>query len=167
MYELSASPRPLAIAEEAARAVVRVLPNLVRNVVAEMHTAPHAAGMTLPQFRILCRLSERDYRAAELARALEVGRPSLTVTADALVRRGLIERLRDLPSDRRGVLLRLTPAGRALYRALEERAVRGVSGLLSGTSPAERSALAFGLEALERGLRGAGFGSQPAALEAR
>src|SRR5712691_3986420 len=140
VYELNASARTTVIPEEAAKAVIRVLPNLVRTVVAEMHDAPHAAGMTLPQFRILRRLSERDYRAAELARALEVGRPSLTVTADALVRRGLIERLRHLPGDRRGVLLRLTPAGRALYRALEERAVRGVARLLDSATTGERAA---------------------------
>src|SRR5947207_70632 len=96
-----------------ARAVVSLLPTLLRLVVAEMHTAPDTVGMNLAQFRVLARLSERDYRAAELAAALEVGRPTVTVTAEKLVRRGLIER-RELRHDRRGVALRLTPAGRAL-----------------------------------------------------
>ena len=147
---------PVEAAPEAVgQRVVRVLPRLVRALAAEMHRAPHSRDLTLPQFRILAFLSERDYRAAELAAALEIGRPTLTSTVDGLVRRGLVERLRELPGDRRGVLLRLTPAGQALQRALQARAVAGVEALLAGASPAEREALAVGLGALERGLQDA------------
>lgn len=135
------------------RSVVRVLPRLIRVLAAEMHQAPHTRDMTLPQFRVLSRLSERDYRAAELADSLEVGRPTLTSTVDGLVRRGLVERQRELPGDRRGVLLRLTPAGRTLQRALEARAIAGVEALLTDASFAEREALLVGLTALERGLQ--------------
>lgn len=142
--------------EALGRLLVRLMPMLQRAIVAEMHSAPHAAGMTLAQFRILSRLSERDYRAAELAAALEVGRPTLTATADSLVRRSLVERLRDLPGDRRAVLLRLTPAGRKLYQALEARAASAVAARLEGTSTAERAGLAEGLTALQRGLEVAG-----------
>ena len=45
------------------RSVVRVLPRLIRALVAEMHRAPHTRDLTLPQFRVLSRLSERDGRA--------------------------------------------------------------------------------------------------------
>ena len=135
------------------RSVVRVLPRLIRALVAEMHRAPHTRDLTLPQFRVLSRLSERDYRAAELADSLEVGRPTLTSTVDGLVRRGLVDRQRELPGDRRGVLLRLRPAGRTLQRALEGRAIAAVATLLDGASPAEREALGLGLAALERGLQ--------------
>src|SRR5918911_2446380 len=115
MFQAS-SPGPDAPAADAlAQTVVRLLPGLIRMLVAEMHKAPETAGMTLPQFRVLARLNERDYRAAELADALEVGRPTLTATADGLERRGLIERTREVPGDRRGVVLHLTPAGRDLY----------------------------------------------------
>jgi DNA-binding MarR family transcriptional regulator len=155
-------PRPTAPAPESvAQTVVRVLPTLLRLVVAEMHRAPHTAGMTLPQFRVLARLNERDYRAAELAQALEVGCPTLTATADVLVRRGLVERL-TVPGDRRGVLLRLTPAGRALYRALEAQAVAGIAALLAELSPQEREALWLGLTALERGLHRVDLPDPPA-----
>ncbi|HLH26795.1 MAG TPA: MarR family transcriptional regulator [Chloroflexota bacterium] len=141
--------------EAVGRGVVRVLPRLIRMLAAEMHRAPGTHDLTLPQFRVLSRLSERDYRAAELADALEVGRPTLTSTVDGLVRRALVERQRDLPGDRRGVLLRLTPAGRTLHRALEARAIAGVAALLADASPAECEALAVGLAALERGLQDA------------
>jgi DNA-binding MarR family transcriptional regulator len=130
------------------------MPTIQRVAVAAMRGAPHTAGMTLAQFRILGRLSERDHRAGELAEALEVGAATLTVTADTLEHRGLIERVRGLPDDRRAVVLRLTPAGRALFRALKARAVTGISRLLERSEPAEREALMIGLEALQRGLRG-------------
>jgi DNA-binding MarR family transcriptional regulator len=157
--------RPDAAPDALGRDVVRVLPRLIRVLVAEMHRAPHTRDLTLPQFRVLGRLSERDYRAAELADSLEVGRPTLTSTVDGLVRRGLVERQRDLPGDRRGVLLRLTPAGRTLHRALEARAIAGVAALLAEASAAEREALATGLAALERGLQDACRPARPDAAE--
>lgn len=157
---------PAAAPETVGRVMVRVLPRLLRVLVAEMHRAPHSQELTLPQFRILSRLSEREFRAAELAAALEIGRPTLTATTDALVRRGLVERQRELPGDRRGVLLRLTPAGRAVQRALEARAVAGVAALLGAASGAEREALASGLAALERGLQDPGLGTGSSVAEA-
>ena len=150
---LPAPERPAASPDDVARQLVRLLPSLYRAIVADLHTAPHAAGMTLAQFRILGRLSEREYRAAELANALEVGRPTLTATTDGLVRRGLVERQRDLPGDRRGVLLRLTPAGRTVQRALEARSIETVARLLAGVGEAERLALGDALDALESTLR--------------
>src|SRR5918912_2141010 len=117
--------------ETAASLLIHLVPILQRVAVAAMRGAPHTAGMTLAQFRILGRLSERDYRAGGLAEALEVGAATLTVTADTLEHRGLIERVRGLPDDRRAVVLRLTPAGRALFRALRARAVSSIAELLT------------------------------------
>ena len=144
--------------ESVARALVELLPTVHRLIVAKMHDAPHTAGMNLAQFRVLARLSEGDYRAAELAAALEVGRPSLTVTVDGLSRRGLVERLRTVSGDRRGVMLRLTPAGRAVFRAIEARAVDALAELLRDAAPPDRSALATGLAGLRRSLLAAGHG---------
>jgi DNA-binding MarR family transcriptional regulator len=139
-----------------AHGLIQILPTLVRLVVAEMHGSPHAAGMNLAQFRTLGRLRERDYRAAELAAVLEVGRPTLTVTVEHLVRRGLVERSRTIAHDRRGVLLQLTPAGRALYSALEARVVKMLARLLAATSPEERAALALGIAVVKQSLESAG-----------
>lgn len=138
--------------EAAASLLIHLMPTIQRVAVAAMRGAPHTAGMTLAQFRILGRLSEREYRARELAETLEIGAATLTVTADTLEHRGLIERVRGLPDDRRAVVLRLTPAGRALFRALRSRAVGGISHLLERSEPSEREALIIGLETLQRGL---------------
>ena len=138
--------------KDAAALVIQVMPKLMRTAIAAMHDAPHTAGMTLAQFKILGRLSEREHRAGELSEALEVGGATLTVTADTLERRGLIERVRGLPDDRRAVVLRLTPAGQTLYRALKARALSAIAELLTESTTDERSALVTGLTALERGL---------------
>jgi len=150
-----AAPGPAAPAiepEAAAALLIELMPRLLRTAIAAMHGTPHTADMTLAQFKILGRLSEREHRAGELAEVLEVGGATLTVTADTLERRGLIERVRGLPDDRRAVVLRLTPAGQALYRALKARAVGGIAELLTASTPEERSALMTGLAALGRGL---------------
>jgi DNA-binding MarR family transcriptional regulator len=138
--------------EAAAALLIELMPRLLRTAIAAMHGTPHTADMTLAQFKILGRLSERAHRAGELAEVLEVGGATLTVTADTLERRGLIERVRGLPDDRRAVVLRLTPAGQALYRALKARAVGGIAELLTTSTPEERAALVTGLAALGRGL---------------
>ena len=138
--------------EAAASLLIELMPKLLRTAIAAMHDAPHTAGMTLAQFKILGRLSMREHRAGELAEVLEVGGATLTVTADTLERRGLIERVRGLPDDRRAVVLRLTPAGQALYRALKARAVSSIAELLTESTTEERAALVAGLTALGRGL---------------
>jgi DNA-binding MarR family transcriptional regulator len=140
---------------------IRLLPTLYRLLVAAMHESPGAAGMNLAQFRVLARLNERDHRAAELAAALEIGRPTLTVTTEHLVRRGLVERQRKLDQDRRGVLLRLTPAGQELFRSLRSQAAGTISGLLGQASAAERDGLELGLSALRRSLHQAGHSLPP------
>ncbi|MCC7369068.1 MAG: MarR family transcriptional regulator [Chloroflexi bacterium] len=142
-------------AEDAAALLIELMPRLIRTTIDAMRAAPHADGMTLAQFKVLSRLNERDYRCGELADLLEVGGATLTVTADTLERRGLIERVRGLPDDRRAVVLRLTPDGQAVYQALKAEAVGGIAALLARSDPDERAALVDGLRALQRGLESA------------
>ncbi len=146
--------------------VVRVVRRLTRQLLADMNRTPETRELTWPQFRTVSYLSEREYRASELAAALEIGRSTLTSVSNGLVRHGLIEREHDLAGDRRGVLLRLTPDGRALHTLLQARAVSGVAAMLSSASPAECNALAIGLAALERGMNcREQFSSDPAEEE--
>jgi hypothetical protein len=50
------------------------------------------------------------------------------------------------------VVLRLTPAGQALFRVLKARSVTSIAELLTESTPDERSALVTGLGTLARGL---------------
>ncbi len=134
-------------------ALVALMPRLTRLVVADLHRAPPAEGITLAQFRALCRLAERDdYQPATLAAALDVGRPTISATLDGLVRRGLVERQRGSATDGRAVLLRLTADGRAVQAALHQRAVGVLERLLGDAAPEDRAALAQGLALLSRRL---------------
>jgi len=131
-----------------ANALVDALPILGRAVAEAITHAPHAAGMTFAQFRLLRHLSERDYHPAELAAVVRVSRPTLTVAVDGLERRRLVERMRDLPGDRRSVLVRLTPTGRALYQELRDSATDLLTTHLQHADPDERARIAAGIDAL-------------------
>jgi DNA-binding MarR family transcriptional regulator len=81
-------------------------------------------GLRLPQFTVLnhlVRLGE-GRGPAQLARAFEVGKPTMTHTLQRLEERGLI-RLEPDPADARGKRVMLTEAG----RARREAAVRWIA----------------------------------------
>lgn len=66
---------------------------------------------------------------------------TMTNRIDRLEARGLVERL-PVPADRRGVLVRLTPAGRARVDAALEDLLRVEHGLLGALPEADRQTLA-------------------------
>lgn len=89
----------------ASRALVAVAARSVTSV---------ADDVTLAQYRVLVELTSRGpQRVADLASALGVDRSTATRMSDRLVRKGLASRRR-ISSDRRTVLISLTPAGREL-----------------------------------------------------
>ena len=92
-----------------------------------------AAGLTLPQYRVLGLLAGGDERASLLASRVSVAKPTLTSIVDSLYERGLVTR--EIPDgDRRSVRVSITDAGRAeLHNAAAE--FRGVlDEVLSGCS---------------------------------
>lgn len=68
------------------------------------------SGVTVPQYRMLCALSEGGERSARLARRLAIRKPTATALADGLVAAGYATRGGDA-DDRRVVRLELTPHG--------------------------------------------------------
>ena len=69
-------------------------------------------GLTKEEFKVLCSLHGATRSHGALCRQLGVSTGAMTNRLDKLERAGLVTRSRD-PADRRGVLLKLTPAGRA------------------------------------------------------
>jgi DNA-binding MarR family transcriptional regulator len=70
-----------------------------------------AAGLTLPQYRVLGLLAGGDERATLLANRVAVAKPTLTSIVDSLFERGFVAR--EVPDgDRRSVRLSITAAGR-------------------------------------------------------
>lgn len=91
--------------QRAARALARRFDQALRPV-----------GLTNGQFSLLMSLNRpRPPSMAPVAALLAMDRTTLTAALKPLQRRGLIEVTAD-PADKRGRLLQLTPAGRALLR---------------------------------------------------
>jgi DNA-binding MarR family transcriptional regulator len=102
------------------KAGIRLLARLAR--VAEQTC--QAAGVSLPQYRLLVSVSGRAQRASELATSVGVSRPTLTSLVDGLEQGGLLKRV-PVPDDRRGIRLELTEAGReATTRTEKALAIR-------------------------------------------
>jgi DNA-binding MarR family transcriptional regulator len=78
---------------------------------------PSPDGLSLAQFHLLEPLADGPHTNRQLAEAADVSSPTATRMIDVLVGRGLVTRVED-PSDRRAVLISLTPTGR---RALDAK----------------------------------------------
>lgn len=97
--------------------------------------------VTAPQFVVLNVLAARpgvDQRT--LGEAASLDRSTVTDVVGRLVRRGLVERLRD-PSDRRRNVLQLTPAGRAALDQVAPRTMAMNRVLLSPLALEEQEVL--------------------------
>jgi DNA-binding MarR family transcriptional regulator len=102
------------------RASIRLMERL------DSELGPH--GISLADYEILVNLSAEptsELRMTELAARTLVSRSGLTRRLDRLVESGLVER-RSCPTDRRGVLAVLTPAGRHRLEEAAPTHVRGV-----------------------------------------
>ncbi len=132
---------------DAWQAFLRASTRLTERLDAELE--PH--GLSLADYEILVHLAAEpaaELRMTELAARTLVSRSGLTRRLDRLVESGLVER-RSCPTDRRGVLAVLTPAGR---RRLEESAPTHVAGVrrhfLSQLRGQDLQALAASLNAV-------------------
>lgn len=124
-------------AQRAARALARRFDEALRPV-----------GLTNGQFSLLMSLNRpKPPSIGSVAALLAMDRTTLTANLKPLERRGLVETTVD-PADRRGRLLRLTEAGRALLQSavpIWERTHADAEGLLAG---ADAESLRVGLRAL-------------------
>ena len=101
------------------QAGIRLLARLAR--VAEQ--ACQSTGISLPQFRLLVSISGRPQRASELATRVGVSRPTLTSLVDGLEHAGMLRRA-PVPSDRRGIQLIPTEAGKLAIGRAEQALTR-------------------------------------------
>ena len=95
-------------------------------------------GLTGAQFNILNLLGYHDGRMeqAALVDLLLVGKSSISIVLNRMVRDGLVKR-EEHPRDRRQVVLILTPKGRALWRRISPSYEAGVEKIF-GALPASR-----------------------------
>jgi len=104
------------------------------------------AGLSLPQYRLLCYLSRGSSAASPAARQLATSRPSVTALVDGVVAKGLVTRVPDA-ADRRRITLALTPGGYAVVERADAAITARLRALADHLAPqdAERAVGALGL----------------------
>jgi DNA-binding MarR family transcriptional regulator len=106
--------------------------------------------MTPTRFTALATVErEGPLTHGELAQAEQVAPPTMTRVVSHLEELGYVERTAD-PSDRRFVLIAVTPAGRAFLEGFRVRRNAALGRRLAQLSPAERSTLEAAVPLLER-----------------
>uniref|UniRef100_A0A7C4AI47 MarR family transcriptional regulator n=1 Tax=Fundidesulfovibrio putealis TaxID=270496 RepID=A0A7C4AI47_9BACT len=114
------------------------------------HAVVRGSALTLPQTHTLEILGQHDsLRMKELAAKMGVTTGTLTVTVDRLEKRGLVERVPH-ETDRRSVLVTLTPAGRELCREHHALHLRLTGELAAALSEAEVESLVVILHKLSQ-----------------
>lgn len=105
-------------------------------------------NLTRDEWRVLAALAVRDdIKGTELGALTTLDKMQLSRALTRMERDGLIERTPD-PSDRRNLIVRLKPAGRALYRKIVPMAQAREAFLLESLDPQERETLSTALDKL-------------------
>ena len=108
-------------------------------------------GLTWEMFDLLASLqrsgAKTGLRPTDLYEACMLSSGAMTNRLDRLAARGLVERYPD-PADRRGVIVRLTPEGKAAVDGAFEALLDAERALLSGLPPRDQVRLATLLRTL-------------------
>jgi DNA-binding MarR family transcriptional regulator len=154
MSTQEAAPNPLACQTDTELVkAVRLLAWLTKSFEA---VCPQS-GISLAKYRVLLLVSSEPVRVTELANHARVSLPTLSGLVASLESQGLLERT-VLRSDRRGVVLRLTPAGLEARTRAEETLAQQLLSIVESGSDGDSlrsaiSALAGVLDrSIERGL---------------
>jgi DNA-binding MarR family transcriptional regulator len=100
-----------------------------------------AEGLRRQHFTVLSALAERGAASqAALGRRLLIDRSDMHALLGELERDGLVARVRD-PSDRRRMVVELTPAGARTLKRLDRRIDAAQDALVAPLSPADRREL--------------------------
>lgn len=118
------------------------LNSLFVQVMSEIFLSPHSSqacnDLTGAQKKILYLLAMRGpHKMSDIARQVSVSVTGATGVVDRLVRMGLVERDYD-PSDRRVILIKLTPSGRETFDELQTAHQRRLEEVLGALEPAKR-----------------------------
>jgi DNA-binding MarR family transcriptional regulator len=104
--------------------------------------------LTVAQIRVLFRLRNRGpITSGNLAGGLGVTLPTVTSVIDRLVAHGFAER-RDDPTDRRRVIVALTPAGQAVVEGIQQGRRARLQRAIESMDAESLVSLVDGLEAL-------------------
>jgi DNA-binding MarR family transcriptional regulator/GNAT superfamily N-acetyltransferase len=130
------------------------------NVIGVLRGSLLQTPYSLTEARVLLELAQRgDLEVVDLRREFDIDAGYLSRILSRLARDGLIVRERSTTDGRRQVI-RLTDAGRATFRTLDERSAHEVEGLLAPLSEEEQRRMVGAMDAIREVLSA---GPRPAA----
>ncbi|MGI8828253.1 MAG: MarR family winged helix-turn-helix transcriptional regulator [Candidatus Limnocylindria bacterium] len=151
----SAAPRRRASARAAAEApsleasLIATVAPVMRHLIAHARRRRTWSELTYQQYNVLRLIDTLGQQGqADVARILMVTAPVVTRLASTLADAGLVERRPD-PTDRRAVLLALTPTGRRRARAMRRDLLEAARELLEPIPEERRTAVRTALEELQ------------------
>lgn len=128
-----------AAAQSAARTLADLVPRLARMIASALES-DEAISLSLRQYRLLERLSERAYRTSELAATSGVSQPTASAAVGALEARGLVQRTVDA-RDRRASLLALTDDGEVVLEMAKAQVLERIARVTRDVSAKDAAAL--------------------------
>ncbi len=105
--------------------------------------------ISVPQFRVLARLTRGTFLAGELAEFIGVSFPSMSRMIDHLVKKKLISKKRGT-LDKREFRMNLTDLGKSIHLNAQQKAHTALTKNISTLSKKEKLELAAGLQVLEK-----------------
>lgn len=129
-----------------AKALLEVIPRAMVTIRLEMRRLAKG-DLTVPQFRVIARLSRAESTNAEIAEWIGVSAAAMSKMVDMLVRRELVKRVPG--TDRREVRLSLTPAGRRLFERLSGGVQKNVAERIARLSREQKDRLEVAVDVLK------------------
>src|SRR5262245_64838071 len=134
-------------ARESARDILEIVPLVMRTVAAELRAAGELPAAA--HFGLLSILSDRPRMLTELASIQGVSLPTMSNSISAMVERGWVRRTAP-ESDRRVVMIEVTPPGRAALERVARAAEAHIAEVLAHLDAPSRRRLHSGLGILRR-----------------
>lgn len=131
--------------ESLAKQILEVIPLVMRTVAAEMRQSDY---FVVPaHFRLLWLLKHRSHSLSELAEHQAVSLPTMSNSVTTLEERGWARRSRS-ETDRRKVLIEITPAGQAVLAQVHQQMEQRVSEIIQSLNIEDQAAVSHGLHIL-------------------
>jgi DNA-binding MarR family transcriptional regulator len=146
--------------QQVAHQILQTFPLVMRIVAAEVRRTEHTVDPA--HFGLLVMLGHRPRSLGELAKKQGVSLPTMSKSISTLAERGWVTRVQSR-SDRRVMIVELTPLGVQVLADVQARTERCVAELLVELTPTELERLATGVEVLKSVLpshEGKGFVTQ-------
>ena len=125
--------------EQFADQLVRLMPRLMRHLMAQERNYLARGLITLPQLWALHQVAERQTCTMHmLAQALGLKSSTVTGLVDRLVKLGLLKRF-NIQTDRRVVLAEITPKGRKILEHLDAERHKSIIYMFRHVSQKERA----------------------------